>query len=753
MSVLTSGANAAQAVGEYLQSPDDLMKIVPFRKKLEKEKASIDNKLKNGVKEQLDTTREGLRTLFGTRDNIQTIKDEMSALDKHYRDPQNAVNTFDQISRVSTVHRNFEQVEEMVRNLQEMSLKLDDLADMLHAEQRDILGPATNLLPIHHQLRQLETFRNETLHQAKSAKSESLKVLNRRFERLDKVIADFNAYIAALSCNVLPIVRAGHPEVIVKLCKIAELEGLEDQKAIAIKLLKKAGKMDAASKFKSLQANARQLKHYRSNIMKNISESIHKKFEAAYAKDENNPSAFLDGLEWMYQDINDIENDVTPCFPPDYEIYNFFVREYHKTLNTIIKKLVATEPEASVILHLHAWMKDYRKTMKELNVPPGLMEPPLLDGKDQTLIDDYLNLIVKKLDEWSANIMKTEVKDFIAREQPPEIDADNLYGMQGAIIMFQMVNQQVDLAADSGQGAILARVVEDSNRVMRQAQLQWIKTIESEYKKQVEKTEDAKAGLVEYVIAVANDQIKSADYAEALSARLEPLVSEKYRVVISERLNNAIDGYLDVAKKCTQTLIDLIFNDLKPATKQLFTPTWYNGIMAQIIETFRDYITDYQTHLNPSIFELLLDDLMDTFLITYLTALGNANKLRIPGAIDRIKADVGDAYKFFATFKPPADVQTYFEVVDMVLSLLEASQSLVFLSYWSFAKKHGPCLAFVEGLMKAREDLDRSAVSDVMDSVKRKVKEDGITDPPEPTIMKKVVVQGTFARLLQAAKQ
>ena len=45
--------------------------------------------------------------------------------------------------------------------------------------------------------------------------------------------------------------------------------------------------------------------------------------------------------------------------------------------------------------------------------------------------------------------------------------------------------------------------------------------------------------------------------AEALAARLEPLVSEKYKVVISERLKVAIEGYLDVAKKYTQTLIDL----------------------------------------------------------------------------------------------------------------------------------------------------------------------------------------------------
>ena len=498
--------------------------------------------------------------------------------------------------------------------------------------------------------------------------------------------------------------------------------------AIAIKLVKKAANMDAAAKFKSMQANARQIKHYRSNMMKHITESIRQKFEEAYIQDRENPSAFLDGLGWIYQDIIRIEEDVVPCFPPDYEIYNHYMRAYHKSLNETIKKLVADEPDATVILQLHAWMKEYRKSMKELQVPPELLEPPLLDGKDQTLIEDYLRLIVKKLNEWSANLMKTEIKEFVTREQPPELDPDGLYGMQGAVIMFQMVNQQVDLAADSGQGAILTRVVEDSNRVMRETQLQWINTVEGEYKKQVEKPEEALGGLVEYVIALANDQIKCADYAEALAARLEPLVHEKYKVVISERLNDAIDGYLDVAKKCTQTLIDLIFNDLKPATKQLFGAAWYNGIMSQIIETIRDYMSDYQAYLNSSILELLVEDLLDTFLITYLTALANSSKLRMPGATQQIKSDVSEAFQFFSTLKPPKELEAYFEVVEMVLSLLEASKSMVFLSYWSFAKKHGPCLAFVEGLMKAREDLDRSAVNEVMDSVKRKVKDEGLTD-------------------------
>ncbi|CAL1715328.1 unnamed protein product [Somion occarium] len=740
--------SAAQAVGEYLQSPDDLLKIVAFRKKLEKEKSSIDARLKSGVKDQLDATRDGLRKLFGTRSNVQTIKDELETVDRLCSDPQNVVSTFDQISRVSMVHRNFVQTEEMVNNLLDMSSKLDMLEDMLARDSEDILGPAPNILRIHYQLNKLEAFRNQTIHQAKRSSADVRRTLTQWFDRLNKIISAFDEYVLAIAQNILPIVRAGYPDVIVKLMKIVEIEGREDEKAIAMKLVKKAAKLDVAAKFQSMQANARIIKHYRSKVQKCIIESIKEKFEAAYEREGRNPAAFLENSLWIYQDIMRIEEDVVPCFPPSYEIYNLYVREYHRALNDTITKIMADEPEASVLLTLHQWVKDYRKNMKDLNVPPELLEPPLLEGNEQSLIEDYLKLIIKKLDEWTANLMKTEVEAFTAREEPPEIDSDGLYGMQGAIILFQMVNQQVDLAMESNQGLILSRVIEEVNRVMRGVQDRWTKLVDTEYKKQIEKPEEAAGGLVEYCIALANDQIKSAEFAETLSGRVEPLVSDKYRATIHDRLNDAIDGCLDVAKKCTQTLIDIIFNDLKPATKQLFQPSWYEGIMLQIVETIRDYTTDFQAYLHQAMFDSLLEDLLDTFLVTYITALANAPKLKIPAAAQRIKEDITEAYKFFGTYKKTKELEPRFEVLEMILSLLEASKSLVFLSYWSFAKVHGPNVAFVEALMKARDDLDRSAVSEVMESVKRKVKEENLTDPPEPTIMKKIAIQGTFSRLL-----
>ena len=495
-----------------------------------------------------------------------------------------------------------------------------------------------------------------------------------------------------------------------------------------MRFVKKAAKLDAALKFKSLQADARVLKHYRSKIIKAITHSIHSKVEDAYKRSQDDAVSFLGSLTWFYQDIIRIESDVVPCFPPDYEIYSLYLREYHKALNTVVKKIATLKSDASVLLTLYEWLKEYKANMKELNIPPELLDPPLLDGKEQSLIEDYVRLIILKLDEWSANLMKTEVAEFVKRDESPELDNDGLYGTQGGIILFQMVNQQIDLATESGQGAILAKVVGEVNRVMRGIQSQWSKVVDAEFKKQIEKPNEVAGGLVEYCIALANDQIKSADFAEALLARLEPLVSDKYRVPISDRLNDAIDGYLDIAKKCMQTLIDIIFNDLKEATKNFFQPPWYDGVMPQIVVTMRDYMADYQSYLNPSLLELLVEDLIDTFLLTYLNALASATKLKMPSATERLKYDITEVMAFFTTIAPAKEVEARFEVLEMILAMLGASKDMAFLSFWSFAKVHGPNIVFVECLMKARSDFDRSAVSEVMDSIKRKVKEEGLTD-------------------------
>ncbi|RXK37654.1 hypothetical protein M231_05066 [Tremella mesenterica] len=746
--------SAASAVGEILRQPDDLVKLAAYRKKLLKEKSALDAKLADGVKAQLDATREALLKLQSSRAAVGLVREEMVAVEKLKGGSEgDSAAAFDRITRVSTIHRNLAQVTKMVNNLRSMSDKVDHIASLLDSDKNHPMGscgPSPNLLIIHFQLQQLEGFRNETLHQAKKADAGEREVLIKLFEKLDKVGADFEGWLWELGGNIVELARRGNGGTVVRLLKVIEVEGKEDEKAVAMRLVRKVASSDAASKFKSMQANARVIKNYRHKLQDTMTSSIKSSFEGHLKECDTDYLSFIEGLSWIYKDIIRIKDDVEPLFPPDYEIYPFLVKAYHKSLNETLRKIVDSAPEAKVLLELHAWIKEYRQSMKELEIPSTWLQPPLLDGKSQDLIEDYVKLLITKLDEWTVNLMKQETAKFTWRSQEPEQSEDGQFGMEGVVDFFQLVNQQCDLALDSNQGAVLARVVTETSKVMRRVQAEWLKLVADESRLQIEKKpEEVAGGLVEYVMALANDQLKSADYVESLSGRLEPLVSEKYKSVISERFNDAIDGYLDVAKKCTSSLVESVFNDVKIATKGLITPVWYTEqLMDQIIETMRDYMGDYQVHLNPSIFDILVEDLLDAFLITYLTALRKAplRALRMPGAVQKIQQDISKAFEFFSEFKPPKELETNFEVMDMVVAMLGASQDMVFMDYWSFAKIHGPQMQFVEAVLRARDDWDRATCNEVMETLRRKVREEGIGDPEEPTIM--VKVQGSSAGLL-----
>ncbi|GAA94822.1 hypothetical protein E5Q_01476 [Mixia osmundae IAM 14324] len=725
--------SAATAVAEFLKSPDDLVKTAAFRVKLEKEKASIEAKLKSGAKEQLDATRDGLAKLRDSRTSVGQIREEMVSIERVSTDPTAVVQGFPLIQEISQVHRNLTRTIETVNKLRGMYDKIDQIEAMLARERSDPLGPSPNLLPIHHHLSELEAFRNETVLQASRSSPETTKTLNRYFERLGMVIEAFESHYLHLAGSLVELAKADNSGVAVKLVKIAQVEGLRDEKAIAVRLVKK-NNAELAARFNSIQADSRVIKHYRAKVMTAIKDSAKGVVQRQQSKSvaaTGDPLGFLDSLDFFMQDLLVVEDRLVEAFPPDWKIYTVFVKAYHTALYEFLKGFVKSDPDAGALLRVAQFAKTYEKTLtKELSIPPELLQPKLLDGSEQTLVDDYLKLIVKKMEEWAANLFKTESAEYIKREAPPEEAADGQYSMQGAVIMFQMINQQVDLAADSGQGSVLSRVVDESNRVLRENQAQWIRLVDSEYRKQIDKPDEAGDGLVEYTIALANDQIKSADFTEALLLRIEPLVSEKYKLNIVDKLNEAMDGYLDVSKRCVQLLIDIIFSDLRPAVKTLFGSSWYSDDpMTQIIETVKDYLQDYRQHLNPNLFDLFIEDVLDTFVITYLTSLKKASKLKMPKAADRVREDIRSAYNYFATIKSTKELAPYFDVLDAVLKLITASKMMFFLDYFPFAKQFGPQFAFVEAVLRAREDLDRKQVNEMMESIRKKAADEQIEDP------------------------
>lgn len=202
-----------------------------------------------------------------------------------------------------------------------MYSRLSYISDLLSSDRASPLGPSPNLLPVHYHLSELETFRNETLAQAKRhGDSTSKATLEQYFERLGSTIADFEEHYFHLASNLLELARKGNARVAVKIAKIAEVEGARDQKAIAIRMVKKSGNVDVAARFRSLQADARTIKHYRSKVVDAIRESCKAAVERSFQKYGEDIVAWLDDIDWLYDDLQVVVEELAPCFPPDWNV-------------------------------------------------------------------------------------------------------------------------------------------------------------------------------------------------------------------------------------------------------------------------------------------------------------------------------------------------------------------------------------------------------------------------------------------------
>ena len=574
----------------------------------------------------------------------------------------------------------------MVENFRSLHSRLEEIEYLMEQDgfsnlgispitgsDKDLRNPMPNFLIIHCELSQLNEFRDQAMYQGRN--SEDVKrTLKRYFDGLEKVNEKFDSCFWSLARAILDIVRCSNSPLIVKLAKIIELEERLDEKSVAVQEAK-SHYQDLANKFRSIRGSPRILKLYFSRFEETIDQSIQEMFEQHVEKYGEDFLAMLDNLDWIYDDLRLIQQDIVPCMPPKWKIFEVYVKRIHQRVYDTIKNIVVSGPDAATIIKILEWTKTYKSTMsREMGIKDSILQPPLLDGKESVLVDDYLQIIIRKVEEWMDNLNNSEKKEFMERTTSPDEDADGKFISGGASIMFQMISQQIDVAADSGQGRVLAAVVEECVRVIKNRQTMWTDLLQSEVKKQIETPEEVPIGFLDYTIALANDQILCADYTEAILNRTEPLVSSKYKVKISNGFTQSIDGFLDLAKFCVSIVIQIIFNDLKTALQPIFSSSWYGGSeVSRIAVTLNDYTEDIQAHLNEYLFETLMEDMLVEFLRSYMTAAkSKSTKFKMPEAIEQIRNDVRLAYGFFSQYIARDIVQDYFRIFEMVLALLSA---------------------------------------------------------------------------------
>ncbi|TPX40434.1 hypothetical protein SeLEV6574_g06619 [Synchytrium endobioticum] len=408
--------------------------------------------------------------------------------------------------------------------------------------------------------------------------------------------------------------------------------------------------------------------------------------------------------------------------------------------------------EASAILHLLRWVRNYYQDMNaRLGVGEELLEPKLIDGKQDQLVTEYVHLIRTKLAEWMGNLLASETREFLHRHAYPDTDAAGRYTMSASIIMFQMVNQQVDIVSSSSRGALMHDVLAECTTALDEFHRAWLRLIDAEHTRFVERSADLAEGLPEYTMAVGNDAFRAREFAEALATRMDALVDPDHAPRVRRRLDTTLDGFMRLATRCNAVLIDIVLCDIRPALAQLHTPSWYdnnggnnNNPMAPIIATLDDYCTDFSAHLCEHLLTKLKADLLERFVVAYIESFRNkAARFRVPACVDRFRADLDNVKDFFAKLKTAKRVNQAFDAVDKLVAFVCSTGGLAFLDFWSLYNPYRDLpISFVEELVDKREDLDRAAKKELIENCKSKVAEESAKrkEPITPTVFGKINV-------------
>jgi len=649
--------------------------------------------------------------------------------------------------KISKIHRNFMAVEEIKSNLAGLDARLDDVNRMLQDDDRDELtNPMPNILSIHYTLTQLRDFRDDMMEQSSKTDSDIQETLRNFFSPLEATTDQFDERIGLIAMSLIDLVRAGNRSLVVRLAKIIEAEERADEKVMALKEAQETHQQLAA-KFKSIAKGPKNIRGYKEKFLDCIKAAAGAKFENARSNFEDDPESLAENMIWYFEDLAVVKHEFTQLFPPKWKIFRMILNIYHNLMHDFLKEHIdRPDLDGQSLLSIILFNGQYNKEMKTLGIKAADMVPHVIDGKEVDLLREYSQLIAKKMEEWMNNIAEEDTKEFVNRDHQPN-EEDGKWHMASVPTMFTMINQQLGVALDSNKGNVVSSVVDECVRLLKIRQSKWEQVIKSEITKHMhavtmEEQEDLPDGILEYMIAVANDQIRCAAYTQQISDNNAPLLTKKYEDQVRNSLDDATNGFVDLATFCMSQIIEIIFNDLKPIRKTLFTSSWYGGNeMETIITTIRSYVVDIEPGLDEDLFAAFMRQLSEQTCIIYLSCAYNKGaKFRAAETANQIRTDVAVGYGFCTEYMDRNEVKAVWTVLEHFLALICTEKDQLTEKYDEFKAAYWDLpMSWVEAVLKAREDKTR----DMVEIVKAKA---GYTPRgQEPTIMSR------YAHLLTAA--
>lgn len=609
--------NAAKTMANMLQHPDSLDKVEQWRRRYMRNKASAEARLKTAVQSQLDGVKTGLYQLHSGLHEIKEIKQSMSEVDSMCK---NVKSLAEELHVVRECQKHQSQISKACEHLNLIFTVPENV------KKTEALISDGKLLLAHKCLSDLEATRDELLFEVHkmSLEEEGPKPdktpLYQYFEAVKKLSESLGKQCWVVLGRVLSTVRSD-PAQLVTALRIVEREERADKRA------------QEREENMGFSVPGRP-KRWRAKALTVLEDSVSNRFESLEMElqDRVNDKMWLvKHLERTRQRVLDdlivVKNLCQDCFPSSYNIFDRFVKMYHKALSMMLEKFVLEERlDSNECISLLTWIREYKGTdlMKhpDLEIDVEFLGPLLSPAVEQELLDTYLTTTKSNMIEWMGKLSETDLKDWNS-ETMPETDLEGFYNTSLPVFLFKMIDQNLQVAAKAGEG-IKLQVLDICLEAIQGFQREYRNTIRT-YKSKHFEDRSQPFRFVEYMVAIVNNCKACMDFTEQLKDRL---VAELGRAVFGEDRERSfkiiVDCFEQVGQESTGFLLEEVFLDLEPYYSQIMTPAWVPSAEAvdTIIVTIEDYYTDF-LHMIGKFFDYLMEEALRKVLLEYVRAMLN----------------------------------------------------------------------------------------------------------------------------------
>lgn len=313
-------AAALKEIQNMFQRSGQLEKLDTFRNRVQRKKASDETLLNSALHQQLNSVGSGVQQLKSSLGDAKDVERSVRNIQDLIK---NVLVLADGLEPVKEENTKYSQYVTAMENLKHIFTVQSSVEKAMGWIEED------KLLLAHQCLSDLENSRDDLLfelHKLSKQNTNDKYTLKCYFDKVETVSTALQEKLRFIFKRTLNTVRK-EPTVIVTALRIVERE-------------KKADEYALQQQSKSGFLTSGRPKDYRQMLFRTLNETVEERIEGSNIGKRDDKLWLVRDLEIMRQlileDLKVVKTVCIPCFPPDYNILQEYVKMYHRAVSKFV---------------------------------------------------------------------------------------------------------------------------------------------------------------------------------------------------------------------------------------------------------------------------------------------------------------------------------------------------------------------------------------------------------------------------------